>query len=264
MTTLRVGLVGHGAIGTVVAAALQAGDLPGVELSGVLTRTGDGPCPAADITSLIDASDVVVEAAGQQAVRQHARVVLDAGRDLVVTSVGALVDDALRHDLEARTQSGGRLLLTSGAIGGLDLLRAAAREGGLDDVMLTTTKPPRSCAEPSWMAPEMLAALEEGTQSIQVFEGTAREAAMLFPRSLNVGAALALATIGLDNTRVVMIADPDVNLNVHVITACGQAGNYSFSIENAPSPDNPRTSALTANAVLRLIGDRTTTTVAGA
>lgn len=261
--SLRVGLIGHGAIGSVIAADLQDGKVQGVELAGVVTRSGDGPMAVSDLDALVSVSDIVVEVAGQEAVRDHAATVLTAGTDLVVTSVGALVDDELRKVLFelAETDGGGRLLLCSGAIGGLELLRAVGRLGPIDEVTLTTTKQPGSLGE-SWMDPAMLARLDAGDGFI-VFDGTAREAAARFPRSLNVAATLVLTTVGLDDTRVVLVADPDVTVNTHRIHVSGTAGSYTFTIANNPSPANPRSSGITPHAVLRLLADLTSPVVVG-
>lgn len=262
----RVGLIGHGAINSVVAAALVAGEVPDTSLTGVLTRSGDAPGAVEDLSSLVQASDVIVEAASQQAVRDHAESVLVAGRDLVVTSVGALVDDVLLNRVKraAEGPNGGRLLLCAGAVGGLELLRAVRRAGPMEQVSLTSTKNPMALREPAWMDAETLARLEGGEDHFKVFAGSAREAASLFPRSLNIAATLALTTTGMDKTRVVLVADPDVNLTTHQIDVVAAMGTYRFTITNAPSPTNPRTSGLTPHAVLRLLEDRIAPVLAGA
>ena len=253
---IRVGLIGEGAIGREVASALTAGRIEGARLGGVLTRSGgDGRC--SDIAGLLDVSDVVVEAAGQAAVRELGADVIASGRDLLVVSVGALVDPTLLD----RLRSGpGRLSVSSGAIGGLDALRAAmlaaTDEGhGLESVELITTKAPGSLLE-DWMDDDLRRRLTAGTERIEVFRGSASEAVTRFPRSVNVSATLGLATLGMDRTRVTVVADPEVGENEHRIRATGVVGTYEFVLRNAPSPENPRTSRLTALSVLRWIADR--------
>jgi aspartate dehydrogenase len=163
-------------------------------------------------------------------------------------SVGALVD----HDLFRRLQTAGgdRLHLTTGAIGGLHLIRAATRAGRLDAVTLTTTKPPASLLE-DWMDEELLAELRAGRRQVVAFDGPAAQAVTRFPRSVNVAATLALAVGSWDLVRVRVVADPAVEVNRHDIEASGAAGRYRITVENRPSPDNPRTSAIVPHAVLQ-------------
>lgn len=256
MVTVRVGLIGEGAIGGEVASALTEGRIEGAVLGGILTRSGgSGRCSA--IQELLDGSDLIVEVAGQAAVVEHGPTVIGSGRELLVVSVGALVDRALLD----RLRSGpGRLSVSSGAIGGLDALRAAmlattADGYGLEQVEVVTTKPPGALLE-DWMDADLRSRLAAGTERIEVFRGSASEAVTRFPRSVNVSATLGLATLGMDRTRVTVVADPAVEENEHRILATGAVGTYEFVLRNAPSPDNPRTSRLTALSVLRWIAER--------
>lgn len=255
-----VGLVGHGAIGAAVAAALRRGDVAGHTLSGILTRAGGTRDAVDSLSELLARSDVVVEAAGHAALAAHGPATVAAGRTLVVVSAGALVDD----DLRARLAGGpGAVRVPSGAVGGLDALRAAHLAGGLDSVRLTTTKPAATLVQP-WMTAELQHRLRGNGPPIEVFEGPAAEAAQRFPRSLNVAATLALATLGLERTRVRLVGDPAATGNEHVIEASGTAGDYRFVLRNRPAPENPNTSRLTALSVLRLLEDRAAGFVVGA
>lgn len=260
--TNRVGVIGHGAIGAVVSSELAAGRVPCCTLAGVLTRSHhhEGPDAVRSLDELMERSDIVVEAAGHQAVVDHAARILGAGIDLLVVSVGALVDDELRARL-TRADLPGRLLLSSGAIGGLGLLRAAALLGTIDSVRLTTTKAPDALLA-AWMTPSLTAELRHGTAPVPVFEGTAREAVAHFPTSVNVSATLALATLGLDRTRVTVVADRAAVRVRHVIEVDGDAGHYELHIDNTPST-NPRTSAITPYNVLRALNDMSDRTVVG-
>lgn len=261
-TTVRVGLIGHGAIGQVIASALRGGSVGGCELAGVLDHSPLGIDEQVDdIDALLATSDVVVEAAGHAALSAFGPAVRNAGHDLYVVSVGALIDDELRERLLA--PGPGRVLLCSGAVGGFDALRAAHRLDPLRSVTLTTTKPASVLAEPEWMDPDLLARLERCDERLEVFQGSAREAAARFPRSVNVSATLALATLGLDATTVRVVADPYTEDVEHLIQAHGVAGSYVFAFRNHRSPDNPRTSAITPYAVLRALADRSATVVVG-
>lgn len=260
--TVRVGLIGYGAIGRVVGEALRAGAIPGCRLSAILDLSSpDVPERVDDLDALLATSDVVVEAAGHAALAAYGPAVRAAGRDLYVVSVGALVDDDLRDRLFA--PGPGRVLLASGAVGGFDALRAADRLDPLRCVTVITTKPAAVLIEPEWMDPSMIQRLERRTERIEVFRGTAREAARRFPRSVNVTATVALATVGLDTTTVRVIADPHTEHVEHVVEAHGAAGSYVFAFRNNRSPGNPRTSAITPYAVLRALADRTATVVVG-
>lgn len=245
---LRVGVIGRGAIGGTVVRLLEEGAADGCVFSGVLT-SGAG---TGDLDALVHRSDLLVEAAGHEALTRYGPVIVEAGVDLLVVSVGALVDDRLLDTL--RSEGGGRLLVSAGAIGGLGLLRAAAMLGPLERVSLESTKRAEILVRP-WMDPDLVSRLEAGRAPVEVFAGTAREAAARFPESANVAATLGLATTGLDATRVSVVGDPAATRTRHVIRAAGAAGAYEIAIENTPSEENPRTSAITPYAVVRALND---------
>lgn len=248
--TLRVSVLGAGAIGGRVAAALARGGVPGAELVGVVTRAPkpSGRFTELDIDTAIGSSDIVVEAAGIDAVRQHGPGVIASGTDLLITSVGALADDRLRHAL---LHGGpGRTRLTAGAIGGLDILAAASLDDGLDAVSLTSTKRPTSLIQP-WMDAATVNLLRTTSGAVTLFDGGVREAVRLFPKSLNVAVAVAVATGLWDATTVTLAGDPGAPLTIHDIRASGSAGDYRFSITNRPLADNPASSGVVSAAILR-------------
>jgi aspartate dehydrogenase len=252
---LRVGLLGYGAINRAVAGQLVDGAVPGACLSAVLTRHPSAvPAPFSvdDVHALVVESDVVVEAAGHDALAAYGCDILEGGCDLLAVSIGALVDAALLEMLDSAGP--GRLLLTSGAIGGLDLLQAAARAGNFDRVALTTTKRSADLVQP-WMNESERARICGGSR-VEVFRGTAVEAARLFPRSLNVAAAVALAVGSWDLVEVTLISDASASTTAHRLEASGPTGDYAFELCNVVS-SNPATSALTAHAALRGIASLT-------
>jgi aspartate dehydrogenase len=246
----RVGVIGGGAVGGVVAGALREGKVEGATLGGVVAGRAGG---RAAFEALLETCDVVVETASQAAVAEYGPSVKSAGVDFVVVSVGALVDDELLRTLSA--PSGGRLLVSTGACGGIDLLRAAQLMHPLDAVRLETTKPGVALVR-DWMDPELRQALIDGEEELSVFVGPAREAVQRFPETANISALLALATIGFDEVQVEVRAAPKAGAAKHEISAAGRAGTYRFVIENALSSHNVRTSAVTAYAVLRGLSDR--------
>jgi len=184
VTTARVGVIGSGAIGSAVIRALTDGALDGVALVGVVDNRPvvDCPVPQMSVAEAVAACDVIVECAGQLVVAQYAAEILDAGVDLLVTSVGALADPAVAE--RVRAAGPGRMLCTAGAVGGIDLLAAAANAAPLRRVAVTTTKRPAALVQP-WMDRAAEERLRTTTRPVEVFRGTAREAATAFPRSLN-------------------------------------------------------------------------------
>ena len=267
MIVLKVGLLGYGAIGSQVAAALESNAAPGAELAGVFDLQVRHPQQSVDsMAELIQCSDLVVEAAGHEALNLHGAGVRRGGTDLLVVSVGALADAELLAELRnpaaqaagdsAGSPQLGRLYLTTGAIGGLDTLRAAALLGPIESVAMTSTKPAANLCRP-WMEAELQTALLEGGEPTVAFAGPAREACGLFPESANVCATLALATVGFEQTQVVMVGDPQRESVRHEIEVTAASGSYSFAFENRVSEANSKTSAIVPFAVVRALRDLT-------
>lgn len=246
---LRLGFIGFGSIGSTAASVLKK-EAPGVKVVGVLVQhirpTIDKIPFVLNIQSLLNQRpDLVVECAGHEALAQHGEAVLSAGIDLMVVSAGALADPELYAKLlNAARNSGARLHVPAGAIGGLDWLSAATL-AGLENVIYRSRKPP--CA---WVgSPGHDATLPPPTHAKVFFQATVREAALRYPKNVNVAAALALATIGFDRTKVELMVDPDINENIHEIEAIGRAGSFTLRLCNTSDPANPRTSMITGYSV---------------
>src|SRR3954469_949500 len=196
---------------------------------------------------------MVIECAGHDAVREHGPAVLATGIDLAVISSGALADKALHTELLQRAgATGARLFLPSGAVGGIDIL-AAARLSGIEDVVYTSRKPPQA-----WRGTpaERLLDLDALAGEAMFFEGTARAAARDYPQNANVAATVALAGAGFERTKVRLIADPDVQHNVHEVSVRSSCADFHVRIEGKPSPANPKTSLTTAFSMARLVLNR--------
>ena len=252
--SLLVGLLGHGAIGSAVAAGLESGKVENAKLAAVLDPWAPHPSlGVGSLPELLDASDVVVEAAGHDALREHGCEVRAAGADLLVVSAGALADEELYRDLLAAKSTGGKLYITTGAIGGFDTLKAVALAGAITCAEITSRKPAANLVQP-WMEEalreELLAEVSREGEII-AFSGLAREACRLFPQSANVCATLSLATLGFDKTQATMVGDPARKLVRHEIRVEAESGVYEFAFENITSPSNPKTSAVVPYAVLR-------------
>ncbi|MBY6208633.1 MULTISPECIES: aspartate dehydrogenase [Halomonas] len=190
--------------------------------------------------------DLVVECAGHGAVETVVPQLLEQGIDVVIASIGALVDDALYAKLKRTAMRGNaRITLISGAIGGLDALRCALLSE-LTSIVYEGRKPPHA-----WRGTpaERLCDLDQLTGAKVFFEGTAREAAREYPKNANVTAAVALSGLGFDHTSVKLIADPAVSQNSHTLHVSGAFGEFSIVLKNNPLPDNKRTSWLAALSV---------------
>jgi len=194
--------------------------------------------------------DTLVEAGGHSAIAQHIVPALNAGVSCILASVGALASKELLDEVQKAARAGNaQVQIIPGAIGGIDAL-SAARLCGLSDVTYTGTKPPSA-----WRGTpaEDVVELDRLTKATVVFEGSAREAATLYPKNANVTATIALAGIGFDATRLRLVADPSARENIHRLEARGSFGHFEITLSNAPLPSNPKTSALTLYSAMRAI-----------
>ena len=254
-----IGIVGCGAIGKALIRAVENGCLA-VRVAGVTSRTENSareflagfkdPPPYLSLTELIAASDLIVEAAGGQVVAELARQTFAAGKDLMVISVGALLEHP--EVMAESRRTGCRLYVPSGAIAGLDGIKSAC-VGAITHVTHTTRKPPLGLEGAPYLVERgiSLAGLQEEKE---VFSGSAREACRGFPANVNVTGAVSLAGIGPDHTRVRILAVPGLERNCHDIDVEGEFGKLHVHIENVPS-ENPKTGKLTALSIIRAVQD---------
>lgn len=188
-------------------------------------------------TFLNSSIDLVVECATVKAVYQYAPAILQK-KNMIVASIGALVDSAFYEKLSEITKAKQtKLYLPAGAIGGLDVIRAASITGGLDSVTLLTRKPAKALG----------AYTREETV---LFEGSAKDAIQRFPQNMNVAITLSLAGLGVEQTKVRIVADPKAEQNIHTIRATGDFGKMEITLQNHPLPTNPKTSYLTGLSIL--------------
>lgn len=268
---MRLGLIGFGNIArTLLAQLAEAAFAPSLRIC-VLCRPGAVEAALktiasehadlaarVQIVSEVDAMlaatpDLVVECAGHEAVARHVPMLLRAGIDVVVVSVGALSDPALALALREAAEAGGaRVVLPAGAVGGVDILAALSAAGGLD-VSYRGVKPPKAWAGTPAAATLDLEGLAEATT---FFRGDARQAARDYPKNANVAATLALAGAGFEATRVELVADPKAQGNIHEYSVASPLASYSIRIENRSSAGNVKTSVATVFSVLREIRNR--------
>jgi aspartate dehydrogenase len=244
-----------GTIGLVVARAIDDG-IEDLELAGVTVRDADkarsrmadfkNPAPVVDAAELAAVSDIIVECVPKEAFREIAEPALKAGR-LFVTVSGAgilanpdIVDLAKGH--------GARIILATGALLGLDAVRAAA-EGVIHEVRMVTRKPPNALKGAPHLVKNDIS-VDGLNEPKKVFEGTAREGAEGFPANVNVAAALGLAGVGADETKLEIWADPDLTRNTHTIKVDADSARFELTIENVQTEENPGTGKITALSVI--------------
>ena len=255
----RIRTVAIGSLGTVgleVARRIDGGELDGLTLSAVSARDHArardrmrgfrSPVDVVSAGGLAERADIVVECAPAAVFREIAEPVIRAGKTLVAISAGALLDHA---DLvEAARATGAQIVVPSGAVMGLDAVRGAA-ESGIASVTMITRKPPGGLAGAPYLVDHGIDV--NGLDApLKVFEGSAREGARGFPANVNVAAALGLAGIGPERTRLEIWADPGVTRNTHEIRLEAETVRFQLRIENVPSRENPRTGRSVAPSVV--------------
>ncbi len=210
-------------------------------------------------TDLAARAEIVVECAPAAVFVEVAGPVIEAGRTFLPLSVGALIQHMDLVDRAAKT--GARIIVPTGALIGLDTVRAMA-EGEITRVVLETRKPPKGLMGAPHLAENGID-ISDLSEPLQVFHGTAREAAIGFPANVNVAAALALAGIGPDRTEVTVWADPGIDRNIQSVTITSDSGEATMTMRNVPSPENPKTGRIVAQSVLATLRRMTATLTAG-
>ena len=261
---LKVGIIGLGAIGGHVANCIAKGEGGNAEIVALVCRDKEKYLAinkdqsshfksliTDDIETLFAAQpDIVIEAAGQESLSQYGIAILEKGIDLLISSIGLFTNDEIFDKFtRAAEQSGAQMLLSAGALPALDWMSASSLSE-VKNVIITQEKPVIS-----WKGTraEELIDLDVITKPTCFFEGTAREAANIFPKSSNISAMLALATVGLDNTKVKLVADP-INpiMNTH-IEFDSAVGQLQLSCQGIPSETNPSTSTGVPLSILKSI-----------
>ena len=258
----KIGLLGCGAIGTQIAMAIDSGSIP-AHLTQVYDKSEEASQRLVEKlknkpnivknSHLLSSGpvDLVVEAASQDAVKDVGLSILQNKNDLLIMSVGALLDESVFEVLtDACKEFKKTIYLPSGAIAGLDAIKSV--KGELDLLTLTTTKHPRSLKGAKFFETSNLD-LDSLKEATTIFEGQSHEAVKLFPANINVAALLSLCGLGSKNTTVKIAADPNTDKNTHEIKATGKFGTISIQVQNVPDPTNPKTSRLAILSAIELL-----------
>jgi aspartate dehydrogenase len=257
---IRVGLIGCGVIGGFVLDAFLGGKIDEAKLV-VICQRSERPAEKNKALAhgirwvtkaeelLKEKLDVVVEAASHQALEEYGVKILNAGMDLIPVSIGALVDARLLGRLiDAAAGGGSRLHLPSGGIGGLDAIQGLVLQE-VEEISMTTRKPPNAWKGIPYVE-KLGLDMDKVTVPTLLYEGPARDCVKKFPQSINIAAALSLAGIGFEKTKIRILADPGITHNTHEIQYRGEAGRLTMKFENVPVPANPKTSYLACLSVL--------------
>lgn len=266
--SLNIGIIGAGTIGSFLIRELK--NDPAFKLVAVADIDSETCLKALSENGYLDSlhlpleefpidTDVFIEAASGSVAPMVAKFALERGKIVIIASIGGLDDIGIYRELAKKT--GGRLILPSGAISGLDALKAIPVDS-ITEVTLKTTKPARTLADAKYIKEQGINTLSL-TEPACIFSGVAREAAKAFPKSINVAAALSHATIGLDKTNVEIWADPSGERNIHEIKVVSGHGTLETRTSNVPFEENPRTSRLAAYSILATIRTLTGPVIVG-
>lgn len=256
---MKIGIAGMGAIGLRVAQELDRGGIPGCTLAGLSARNAargaeanaqlTHPVPVCSLTELADTCDIVIETLPPQLFLDLARPVVAAGKTLVVLSVSQLLG---QQDLIDQAEAtGAKIVIPSGAILGLDAIKGAA-VGTITSVVIETRKPVAGLLKAPYVA-QLDIDLTRITEPYLILGGPVTEVAKAFPANVNVAAAVSLAGIGADKTRMEVWADPSLERNLHTVRVTSDSSDFTMSIQNRPSAENPATGIITAQSVIALL-----------
>lgn len=257
---MKICVIGCGAIGTTIARAVE--EMPDIHITYLTDRSQE--CATRlqertkkviyvpDIVPVLPEIRLVVEAASQDAARYYVPLALSAGVDVLIMSVGVFQDEEFQSDaFRLAKRKSAKMYMPSGAIGGIDALAAASLEG-MDEVTLTTTKPPSAFAQSEYLESKGIIPSEIRVRT-EIFRGSAREAIKHFPQNINVAATISMAGIGFEKTQIRIVCDPQVKTNEHNLKAKGRFGELDMVTRNVPSPRNPKTSYLAALSAISAI-----------
>ena len=253
----KVGIVGCGVIAKKLLIARESGKLT-LPIVGVTNRseqnakdflsTLKNPPQYLSRQKLIQESDLIVEAASGSIVPELAKEVFKLGKDLMIISIGALIENPDIISLAKKNKC--KIYAPSGAIAGLDGIKSASI-GKIYSVTMITKKPLDALEGSPYLVDRQISVLKFKDEQ-EIFSGTAREACIGFPANINVSAAVSFAGIGPDKTKIQIYASPKIKRNCHQINVEGEFGKLQINIENIPT-ENPRTGRLTVMSIIKTL-----------
>jgi len=262
----KIGVIGYGSIGKEIIAATKRQEIPNAKIVAlfdkepqVISLAGQDNAELqlfSDFNKFYESPvysslDIIIECASKDAVREYGKRVIMSKKDLLVLSVGGLSDKKFLLELqELSIFNNVKIWIPTGAIAGLDSIRSVRKY--LDSLTITTTKHPKSFAGAPYFKNSKIN-LEDISKETVLFEGNAITAIELFPANVNVAVSIGLAGIGLEKTRVKIIADPMVSVNKHEILCKGSFGEILVIVQNIPSPANPKTSYLASLSAIECL-----------
>lgn len=260
---MKIGIAGMGAVGLRVAQELDQGGIPGCTLAGFSARSAERAkelnghlstaVPHYELAEIAHHCDMVIEALPPNLFNDLAVSVLQAGKTLVVLSASQLLGRQDLIDLAEKT--GAKIVIPSGAMLGLDAIKGVA-VGTINSVVIETRKPVAGLIKAPYVA-QMDVDLTALTGPHLVLEGSVTEVARAFPANVNVAAAVSLAGLGPDKTRMEVWADPSLERNKHSVRVTSDSSDFTMSIQNRPSAENPATGKITAMSVIALLRQKT-------
>ncbi len=256
----KLGIIGCGAIGSRIALSVKKElkdlfvvggvyDIDPLKAMDLAKRIKQPKAVKHSLEHLIDAADIVVECVNTDATVKIVKRVLTKKKDILVMSIGRLLRARGLFLLAQKNES--NVFLPSGAIGGLDAIKAASLSG-LEYCQLTTTKPPQGFKGNQYLLEKKISLQGLKTKKV-LFSGSVYDAVKKFPQNINVSAGLTFSIGNAKLLKVVIVADPKVTSNVHEIQAKGAFGSLLMRFENSPCPDNAKTSYLAVLSAIQTL-----------
>jgi len=252
---MKVGIIGFGSIGTEVAKALISG-IKNFSLTGIVSRSKENAKKRIshlkheiiiyDLDNLIEKCDIIIDCAPKEAFKDIATKCIKNKKPLITVSGAGILENLDLEEMARKNNT--QIILATGAILGLDALRAAA-ESKINSVKMITRKPPNALSSAPYVIKNNID-LNNLIEAKLIFQGTATEGAREFPANVNVAAAVGLAGIGADKTELQIWADPNLKRNTHKVEVDADSAIFEMSIQNVQSPENPGTGKITALSVI--------------
>lgn len=256
----KVGLIGCGTIGAFLLDKINRELAPEFVVSAVLGRSETSKGKDLTVSYGVDwytdfdqflasGLDIVIEAASHEALVKYGAACLSAGIDFIPASVGSLVDEELLQALKLAADAGNAIMhIPSGGIGGIDALQATGFMG-ITDISMTVRKTPDAWKTVDYVK-ERGFNLDNLSEPMEIYNGVARNCVREFPQDVNIAAVLSLGGVGFDKTKIKIVADPDISINIYEIDWVGPSGKYHFTFENGFDPSNPKTTYLAMLSIL--------------